>query len=321
MCTAISSKGKKHFFGRNLDFEHSFGELFLITPRNFPMSFRHAEPINTHFALLGMGIVQDSFPLYFDAVNEKGLCVAGLLFTGFAHYHNIDKTRTNLAPFEIIPWILAQCACAKEAKALLQGINIVDTHFSSEYPNTPLHWIISDKNESIVLESIAEGVFIYDNPPCVLTNSPPFPLQLFNLNNFMGLSPYPPENTFSPELKLSTYSRGMGSIGLPGDFSSSSRFVRAAFLNSHADTEDNPELFSDILKNLSPLPGSVLNEKNEKETTIYSSCIDSEKGIYYCKTFGSTTPYAVDMHTHNLNSDTLLTFRLPSATFSYNLLH
>lgn len=315
MCTAISLCGKKHFFGRNLDFEHSFGEKILITPRNFPLAFRHTDSVNSHYAMIGMGIVSDGYPLYFDATNEKGLSMAGLLFSGYAHYHNINPECTNLAPFEVILWVLSQCANTEEAKELLGKISVTNTHFSHEYPNTPLHWIISDKKSSIVLESLREGMKIYDNPMHVLTNSPPFEMQIFNLNNYMPLSPFPPENKFGGNLNLITYSRGMGALGLPGDFSSASRFVRAAFFRANCKNEKNEAaLLFDMLKNLSPLPGCVITEDGKVEVTIYSSCVDTERGIYYYTTCEGNKVSSVSMHEHDLDCSAL-------ATFSYNLLH
>ena len=315
MCTAISLCGKKHFFGRNLDFEYSFGEKILITPRNFPLNFRHTDSINSHYAMIGMGIVSDGYPLYFDATNEKGLSMAGLLFSGYAHYHNINPKFTNLAPFEVILWVLSQCANTEEAKELLGEISITNTHFSKEYQNTPLHWIISDRKSSIVLESVKEGMRIYDNPTHVLTNSPPFETQIFNLNNYMTLSPFPPENKFADSLNLRTYSRGMGAMGLPGDFSSASRFVRAAFFRANCRNEKNESsLLFDMLKNLSPLPGCVITEEGKAEVTIYSSCVDTEKGIYYYTTCDGNKVYSVSINEHDLDSSCL-------ATFSYNLLH
>ncbi len=315
MCTAISLCGQKHFFGRNLDFEHPFGEKIVITPRNFPLDFRHTDSIHSHYAMIGMGIVSDGYPLYFDATNEKGLSMAGLLFSGYAHYHNINPKCTNLAPFEVIPWILSQCPGTEEAKELLGKISIADTHFSSEYPNTPLHWIISDRKCSIVLESVKEGIKIYDNPTHVLTNSPPFEMQIFNLNNYMSLSPFPPENKFGGSLNLKTYSRGMGAMGLPGDFSSASRFVRAAFFRANCRNEKNEAaLLFHMLKNLSPLPGCVITEDGKVEVTLYSSCVDTEKGIYYYTTCDGNKVSSVSIEEHELDCNSL-------ATFSYNLLH
>ena len=86
MCTAITYKTKDHYFGRNLDFEISYGEMVVITPRNYPFKFRKHQEINKHYSIIGMGIVADNYPLYFDATNEKGLSMAGLNFPQNADY-------------------------------------------------------------------------------------------------------------------------------------------------------------------------------------------------------------------------------------------
>ena len=86
MCTAISVTVKDNYFGRNLDFEHSFGEKVIITSRNFKFSFRNGKKIEKHYAIIGMGIERKGFPLYFDATNEAGLSAAGLNFPYSARY-------------------------------------------------------------------------------------------------------------------------------------------------------------------------------------------------------------------------------------------
>ena len=101
-------------------------------------------------------------------------------------------------------------------------------------PSGQLHWIIADKNDCIVVESVKESINVYNDPVGVLTNNPPFDMQMFRLNDFRGLSPKQPENTFSDKLDLTSYSRGMGAMGLPGDLSSQSRFVRAAFVKMNS---------------------------------------------------------------------------------------
>ena len=132
----------------------------------------------------------------------------------------MDDEKTNIAPFEIIPWILSQCASVSEALELLKDMNVVNIAFSDQLPNSDLHWMIADRKSCIVVESVREGLKIYDNPVGVMTNNPPFDKQLFTLNNYRHLSAKNPENTFSADLNLDEYSRGMGGIGLPGDLSS-----------------------------------------------------------------------------------------------------
>ena len=239
MCTAATYRTKDHYFGRNLDYEYSYEESVTITPRNFPFWFRSVPPMDRHYAMIGMAFVVDNYPLYYDATNEKGLSMAGLNFVGNAVYGKKEEGKDNVASFEFIPWVLGQCADLKEVKELLKKVNLTDERFSEQLPPSELHWMISDREASLTVEQTASGLSVYDNPVGVLTNSPPFELQMFQLNNYMALSTEAPENHFAKELPLKAYSRGMGALGMPGDLSSMSRFVRAAFTKIHSCSGDS----------------------------------------------------------------------------------
>ena len=241
MCTAATYKTKDFYFGRTLDYEFSYGDEITITPRNYTFEFRHMEKLSSHYAIIGMAHVAGDYPLYYDAVNEKGLGMAGLNFVGNAVYNEVENGKENVAQFEFIPWILSKCATVQEAKDLLKKINLVKTPFSEMLPCAQLHWIIADKEEAITVESMADGLHVWDNLAGVLTNNPPFDQQMFMLNNYMHLSPRQPENHFSESLGLKTYSRGMGALGLPGDLSSASRFARVAFVKDHSFSGDSEE--------------------------------------------------------------------------------
>ena len=232
MCTSISFTAKDHYFGRNLDMECSYGEKVIITPRNYPLKFRHLCENNGHFSMIGMGIVVDDYPLYYEATNEKGLSMAGLSFTTNAVYNEFDIDKENVCVFELIPYVLGNCSTVDEARKKLENINIVSTPFNNEYKTAELHWMISDKDYSITVECVKDGLKIYYNPVHILTNNPEFPMQMFNLNNYMSLTREEPETRFAEGFDFNKYSRGMGAIGLPGDLSSMSRFVRGAFTSA-----------------------------------------------------------------------------------------
>lgn len=312
MCTAATYQTKDFYFGRNLDYEFSYGEQLVVTPRNYPFRFRQAGELNRHYAILGMAHVAEGYPLYYDAINEAGLCVAGLNFVGNAVYHPAADGMENIAQFELIPWLLGRCASLAEARELLAGANLLNLPFSPQYPLAALHWMIADRTGCITLESTADGLHVYDNPAGVLTNNPPFPLQMFNLNNYRNLSPRQPENQFAPGLPLSAYSRGMGGLGLPGDLSSQSRFVRAAFVRNNAHSaEDETGSVSQLFHIL----GSVEQQKGccevapgKYEYTIYTSCCNADKGIYYYTTYDQHQISAVDMHRENLDGNALVCF-------------
>lgn len=314
MCTAISYKTKDHYFGRNLDLEYSYEETVTITPRNFPFSFRKVPAMKTHFAIIGMAYVRDDYPLYYDATNEKGLSIAGLNFPGNAVYLKEKEGMYNIAPFELIPWVLGQCETVADAKILLANTNMVKIHYSKELPLSPLHFIVSDRECSIVIEPVEEGLRISENPIGVLTNNPSFAFQMFQLNDYMGLSRKEPINTFAKCIPLEVYSRGMGGLGLPGDLSSSSRFVRAAFVKlnsvSGETEEESVSQFFHILGSVEQQKGCVQVGNGDYEYTIYSSCCNTEKGIYYYKTYENNQITAVDMHQENLENSRLVSYPL-----------
>lgn len=309
MCTAAFYKTQGAYFGRTLDYEFSYGDEVTLTPRNFPLAFREAGALKTHYAILGMAHVSEGHPLYYDALNERGLGMAGLNFVGNACYQPSQPGRDNVAQFEFIPWILSRCATVGEARILLARMNLTGTPFSNKLPTAQLHWIIADKDEAITVEVMKDGMHIYDNPAGVLTNNPPFPEQMFNLNNYMHLSPSSPKNTFSDKLGLHCYSRGMGGMGLPGDLSSQSRFVRVAFtaLNSRSDADEESSVsqFFHILGSVDQTRGCCELDGGKYEITLYTSCCSLDKGIYYYTAYDNHGITAVDMHRENLDGSAL----------------
>lgn len=312
MCTAVTYKTKDFYFGRNLDYEFSYGDEVTITPRNFRLSFREEGKINSHYAIIGMAYVTENYPLYYDAINEKGLGIAGLNFVGNAVYHEKEEGKYNITPYEFIPWILGQCSNVREAKQLIKNMNFLNKPFSDKLPLSQLHWIIADSDEAITVEPVEEGIKVYGNPVGVLTNNPPFDKQMFNLNNYMYLSNESHENTFAPQLNLESYSRGMGAIGLPGDLSSQSRFVRASFVKMNS-ISGNGELesvgqFFHILNSVEQQRGCCHLGDGKYEITIYSSCCNATKGIYYYKTYNNHQITAIDMNKENLNSEIIVRY-------------
>lgn len=312
MCTAVTYKTADFYFGRTLDNDFSYGDEVTITPRRYPFHFREVKDINTHYAIIGMAYVVEDYPLYYDAINEKGLAMAGLNFVGNAVYRDYAYDKDNIAQFELIPWILCQCATVKQTRILLERINICNTKFAENLPTAQLHWIIADSEEAITVESVADGIKVYDNPVGVLTNNPPFDEQLFALNNYMHLSAKPPVNTFAPGLELRLYSRGMGALGLPGDLSSQSRFVRAVFTKMNAVSgkgeQESVSQFFHILGAVDQQRGCCILENGGYEVTLYTSCCNASKGIYYYTTYDNHQITAIDMHREKLDGIELVRY-------------
>ena len=313
MCTAISYKTKDNYFGRTLDLEYSYNEQVVVAPRRFVFNFRQQKPIDNHYAIIGMATIADGYPLYYEAANEQGLAMAGLNFPDNACYFPKKEGKDNITPFELIPWVLSRCKDISEARAALLKLNLVNENFSDEYPLSPLHWLISDKSGSLVVESVAEGLKIYDAPVGVLTNNPDYNYHITRLSDFMNLTGQPPVNRLGG-ITLNPYSKGMGAIGLPGDLSSSSRFVRATFvlLNSvsNESEEESVSQFFHILGSVEQPRGCTRLEGGLYEITVYTSCINTDKGIYYYTTYQNSCISAVDMHKCDLEGEKLCAFDL-----------
>lgn len=313
MCTCITYLNNDFYFGRNLDLDCSFGETVTITPRNFPLVFRQVGQQDHHYAMIGMASACGSFPLYAEAVNEKGLAMAGLNFPGNAFYRKVNGEGLELASFEIIAWILGKCASVAEAEEYLGGMKITDTAFSDRMPPAPLHWMLADHEKCLVIEAVQEGLKVYENPFGVLTNNPPFEFHRMNMNNYMNLTAESPQNRLSDKLDLKPYAQGMGAIGLPGDASSTSRFVRAVFLkcNSVAPEEEKASVsqFFHILDSVAMVRGAVVTEQGTYDITTYSSCINTRTGVYYYKTYDDRRVHAVDMYETDLDGNALIQTR------------
>ncbi len=311
MCTAICYRSKDSYFGRNLDLDRGYGESVVITPRNYEINMRCEDPIKSHYAMIGMAAVVDDFPLYYEATNEKGLSMAGLNFPESAVYCSFSQGKDNVTPFEFAPWVLAQCACVDEVKALLGKINLVNINFSEQLPLSPLHWMISDKKCSIVAEPLKDGLKIYDDPFEVLTNDPPFEYHYTNASNYMGLSTGHAISRFEERIPMKNYSLGMGALGLPGDYSSASRFIKALFVKENSVSEQkersNVNQLFHILNSVA-MPKGCVRSAQGFEYTRYSSCCNADKGIYYYTTYDDLGVSAINMHDVDLNKSQLYTF-------------
>lgn len=310
MCTCMTYRKERFYFGRNLDLEYSFGEQVAVTPRNYPLHFRNGEKQEHHYAMIGMAAGEKSYPLYAEAANEKGLCMAGLNFPGNACYRAPEAGKINVASWELIPYLLGSCASVEEAEPILKRLCVTDEAFSSQMPPAPLHWMLADRERCLVLEAVEEGLKIYENPFGVLTNNPPFPYHRENMRNYLNLTAGSPDNRVSGELELIPYGQGMGALGLPGDASPASRFAKTVFLKYNSVTEkeegnaaetEPAEIteFFHILEQVGMIRGMVRTPEGRCDITLYSSCICPETGKYYFRTYGDSRIQAVDLWEEN----------------------
>lgn len=313
MCTSISMDTGSFCFGRNMDIEFPLPVQTVITPRKFPFRFKSGGVLTEHYAFIGSAVIKQNYPLYCDAMNEYGLCMAGLSFPDNVYLRGHSTEKIEVSPFELIPWVLGSCCDISQAVSLLSRTVVVDEPFNTDTPNTPLHWHIADKNGAVVVECTADGMKLHNDPVGVLTNNPPFDFHIQNLRQYVGITPGYPKNRFLGKYELSPFGRGFGAIGLPGDFSPASRYVRAAFLkyNSICGEEESSRIsqFFHVLDNVAMPLGSVFTADGREEYTAYSCCMS--EGVYYFKTYINSRICVVDMRKECVDGAELIAYSAP----------
>ena len=312
MCTTFAYKQNSNvYFGRNMDIDTGFGEKIVITPRNHKYTYKNGDTISGDYAYFGIASVVAGVGLYAEAMNEKGLYVAGLNYPNNAFYGDAIDNKINLAPYELIPFILSTCDNMELALEKIKQIQLVAIPFMDGLPLAPMHFFVSDGYKSIVIEPDVDGIKIYDNTIGVLTNNPPFPYQLYNLQNYGHLSISNKNNHNFDDKEYKYYGEGLGMIGLPGDVSPVSRFTRAAIYKKHLEsleTTINPisDVFH-ILNNVLMIEGSVLTANNRMDITRYSICYDVSNMCLYVKTYNYLQVYNYKLTSDN---DELLVYEL-----------
>lgn len=313
MCTSIRFTDTNGFLycGRNLDWSSSYGEHVIITPRNFQRPWAFAQAESSPYAVIGMGIAEEGVPLYFDCANETGLVIAGLNFPGFAQYEGeAVEGRTNVAAYELPLWLASSFASVEDAADALKDVALVAKPVSNRYPVSFLHWMISDAQQSIVVEYTASGMRIHRNDVDVLANQPHFEWQLENLRNYLSLTPEFPQDVQWRGAQLAAYGSGSGMRGIPGDYYSPSRFVRAAYLNSHYPVQEteaaNVSRLFHTLAGVSMIDGAARMQNGEFEKTIYTSGYSARTKTYYWSTYEEPAISSLCMSIFNLDSDRLI---------------
>lgn len=308
MCTAISlNLNNKPYFIRTLDLDYSFGKKLIITPREKVLPFRLRGEIPMKYAFFGVGDVLCDFPLYAEGVNEVGLMVGGLHFSTMNGYKKRGR-QGDLLPFEIIPYILGNFKKAREACNFLSHTSIVDIEFNDKTKNTPLHFHIADKSECFVLEVIDKRIKIEENPFGVLTNSPPFSYHKYNMSRYLNISEGAPKTTSKEEI----YSNGLLATGLPGDFSSPSRFVRAAWLKSVSRCEYGLERYSAmrLAEAISIPTGAVIRSDNKMHYTRYYAVYDINACCVIIKRYDRISPSVIEIKKESLEFGSLINYTI-----------
>ena len=297
MCTGVrfTDIDNNLFFGRNLDVPASYGQKVMVTPRNFDIPMKHIDDIKTSKAIIGMGIVSNNYPLYFDAANENGLGVINLNFPThkinnkiekdlefFYYSYELVENKINITSYEFITWILENFDKVEDIKNynLSNKINFIDTPLNEQIGTKPAHWLITDNEQSIVVEPMRDGIKVYDNPVGVVTNDPTFDWHLMNLNQYLGINYNDKEPIIWGNKQLHALGVGSGSLGMPGDWTPASRFVKVAYINNFYPTQDceekNVSRLFNTLKSVA-MPEGCVNDG----ISVYSSCYSTKTKTYY----------------------------------------
>ena len=317
MCTALSIKTKdnKYFFGRNMDLAYFFNQSPICISRNYQYQDKvTGEMTKINKAIIGMGTIIDNHPAMAEAMNEAGLACAGLNFARYAYYEPKPVCgKINIAPYDFILWVLSNFSDVNEIENRISEIELVDVPINEHTPVATLHWMITDnKGNSLVVEKTKDKFIAHNNPVGVMTNDPTFDWHLTNLNEYMYLKPHHPKPVTWCEKELKGLGIGIGTLGMPGDFASVSRFVRIAYLRSHIpEIKNNYEAISQffhMLDYVGMVKGGVTTEDTLEDMTLYSSCMDLEKGIYYYKTYSNNRINAIDMKKECLDSSEIKVF-------------
>ncbi len=240
----LESQDNKHFLSRTMDFQIEMAEQILFIPRNKEIGFAHSneETIETSYACLGMGAMEEGHPVLFDGINEKGLMGATLYFPGYADYsENIKKNQKGISPDMVIPTVLTQASNLEEIIDLFDKKFVIINDTNPTLGLTPpLHFIFSDSSgQSLIIEPRQGGLSIIKDSIGVMTNSPDYQWHETNLRNYLSFTPNQKESIELLGKTLKPFSQGSGTFGFPGDFTPPSRFVRTAYLKNYAEKPSN----------------------------------------------------------------------------------
>ena len=306
-CSAVSwsTCDGRHLWGRNFEFDRiARGSMVTFLPRGTDYPTR-SSPDGSHrgslhtarFSCAGTGLLlPGTGPILYDGINEQGLMGGQLYYRGFARYERTVRPGTSpLQPPFLVFHVLAQCATVDEAAALLGASTLVDEPLLGAVP--PLHWSFTDRTgETMVVEPDEDGLHIYRNTLGVMTNSPGYPWHRLNLLNYAAIRPLDHDTVAVEGTGLTQCFSGSGAQGLPGDWSSPSRFVRLAFLRTHCvkgktEQEGVPRLFRMLQSAAFPLGMVAVSQPDGTgelddgvlpfDYTVYTCAACAESGRYY----------------------------------------
>ncbi len=302
----ISTQDNAIINGRSMEFAVFLPTAIKVVPKG--ETVQSVGPNNqkgmswtTKYAYAGIAIFEQGIVI--DGLNEQGLSVGGLWFRD-GQYPDISKApaSTIMAYTDVIRWLLGNFATTEEAKNALPKINV----FTFPIPGipggpAPIHLAIHDAaGSSAVMEFIDGKMRIMDNPVGVLTNSPEFTWQLTNLRNYINLTAVNKDEEKLGGLVVAPSGEGSGLLGIPGDWTPPSRFVRAVLYKQFAKKAPNVQEGVNAalhILNAFDIPyGTIRTAKSEGDYTQWVVIKDLATKKLYARTYTDPTIVSVDLN-------------------------
>lgn len=302
MCTSLSYQTTTgvNFLARTMDFGFILNGVPIAIPRKFAQNFEFAPDETSRYGFIGTGKKVGNY-FFADGLNEKGLAIAELYFPGEAKYSEKPVTnKLNLAPHEVISWILGEISSIKELKERISEINIVAAKNPLIGVVLPLHFIVSDESgETVVIEPMSEDLVVKNNPVNVMTNSPELEWHLKNLSNYLFLNPVNFEKRPYGELTVAPFGQGSGTLGLPGGYTGPERFIRTVYLTQNikpaTTTEDGIIDILHILGNVTIPKGVNIKDDGMDDFTQYKSILNTTEKTYYLNVYETNPIFSVKL--------------------------
>lgn len=326
MCTHLILNNDNNILAsRTMDFSFPLEPDMLVVPRNYPIDFEYFDDLNKHSSFLGLSQTIGNSIFFADGINEHGLSCAALYFDGYASYNeDICNDKINLAPHEVVSYILSSCENVESAKNLFQSLNILNSPLDLIGRAAPLHWIIVDESgSSIVVEPIDKSFNIMENTLGVVTNSPDLSWHITNLRNYINIEPSQKDLRLLNDFELKPFGQGLGTFGLPGDFTPPSRFVRTVYNKFNTiigETEESLVNSANHILNCVSIPkGSVITNRGQYDYTQHSCYMALKSRNYYFKTYDNTNFMKVNLYDYDLDSSNLIKKDFSKKTIYENL--
>lgn len=303
-CTGISLTAADSSYVQARTIEWAYSKLkseYVVIPRGEKLQSYTPSGLNgiafeAKYGVVGLSVVQREFIA--EGLNEAGLSAGLFFFPRFGSYKPYDAANNDktLADLQVVQWILTQFSSIDELKAAIANVDVTGLDKSAV-----VHWRIGESSgKQVVMEIVNGEVHFYDNTVGVLTNAPGFDWQIANLENYVNLRPGSASNLTLGDVTIEPLGGSSAMLGLPGDFTPPSRFVRAAFFRNSAPQRATGidtvlECFH-ILNNFDvPIAIENPNEKELPSATQWTSAIDLTARCVYYKTAYNSTIRCIDL--------------------------